>query len=75
MSSERVTLTVRGMTCGHCVAAVTKSLEAIPGVEAVSVTLEPPRAKVTYDPAKAKLETMTKATEAEGYPSAPAVGE
>jgi len=75
MSTERVTLAVRGMTCGHCVAAVRKSLTAIPGVLDAEVALEPPRAKVTYDPAKATVETMIKATEEEGYPSSPAAGE
>jgi copper chaperone len=32
--------TVRGMTCSHCVAAVTKELEALPGVESVDVRLD-----------------------------------
>jgi copper chaperone CopZ len=32
--------TVRGMTCGHCVASVTEELQEIPGVEQVDVVLE-----------------------------------
>ena len=32
---------VAGMTCGHCVAAVTQELGAIPGVDAVRVDLVP----------------------------------
>ena len=74
MSTERVTLSVRGMTCGHCVAAVKRSLEEIPGVEGAAVTLDPPRAEVTYDPSRATLESMRKATEEEGYPSSPVAG-
>ncbi len=31
--------TVSGMTCGHCVAAVTDELSALPGVRAVDVDL------------------------------------
>lgn len=31
--------TVRGMTCGHCVAAVTEEVTTIPGVTDVSVDL------------------------------------
>ena len=31
--------TVSGMTCGHCVAAVTGELSALPGVEGVTVAL------------------------------------
>jgi copper chaperone len=34
-----VTYTVRGMTCGHCVAAVTREVSAVPGVTEVSVDL------------------------------------
>jgi copper chaperone CopZ len=33
--------TVTGMTCGHCVAAVTEELTALPGVENVHVQLVP----------------------------------
>lgn len=32
---------VDGMTCGHCVAAVTEEISAIPGVSEVSVDLVP----------------------------------
>ncbi len=32
---------VTGMTCGHCVSAVTSELSAIPGVTAVEVDLHP----------------------------------
>ncbi|MET4062044.1 copper chaperone [Arthrobacter sp. UYP6] len=33
------TLNISGMTCGHCVASVTEELEALDGVENVSVDL------------------------------------
>jgi copper chaperone len=32
-------ITVKGMSCGHCAAAVTKALEALPGVTQVKVDL------------------------------------
>ena len=35
------TLLVAGMTCGHCVSAVTAELAALPGVGAVDVDLVP----------------------------------
>jgi copper chaperone len=35
------TYTVSGMTCGHCVGAVTKELSALPGVREVQVQLVP----------------------------------
>jgi copper chaperone CopZ len=33
------TYTVTGMTCGHCVSAVTSELSALPGVDDVTVQL------------------------------------
>ena len=33
------TLNIEGMTCGHCVQAVTKSLSAVPGVKVKSVAV------------------------------------
>ncbi|MEV7573978.1 cation transporter [Pseudarthrobacter sp. NPDC089323] len=33
------TVSVSGMTCGHCVSAVSEELEALAGVEAVDVEL------------------------------------
>ena len=33
------TLSISGMTCGHCVASVTEELEAIDGVDSVAVDL------------------------------------
>ncbi|RYP82704.1 heavy-metal-associated domain-containing protein [Nocardioides guangzhouensis] len=38
---------VAGMTCGHCVRAVTTEIGAIPGVEAVAVDLAAGRVQVT----------------------------
>ncbi|UWX98312.1 heavy-metal-associated domain-containing protein [Arthrobacter zhaoxinii] len=36
---ETTTLNISGMTCGHCVASVTEELEALDGVDKVSVDL------------------------------------
>ena len=74
MGKDHVALAITGMTCGHCVAAVKKSLAAVPGVVEVEVTLSPPRAVVSWDPSRTTVEMLTKATAEEGYPSAPAAG-
>ena len=37
---------IEGMHCGHCTAAVEKALRALPGVEAVEVSLEKNEARV-----------------------------
>jgi len=41
--------TVEGMTCGHCVAAVTEEVKQIPGVSDVEVLLEGGRLTVISD--------------------------
>jgi copper chaperone len=74
MEKNRVKLSITGMTCGHCVAAVKKALKAVPGVEEAEVTLAPPCAVVTCDPSRTTGEMLTKATAEEGYPSAPTAG-
>lgn len=38
---------VQGMTCGHCVQAVTQELAAVPGVDAVTVDLDSGTATIT----------------------------
>jgi copper ion binding protein len=42
-----VTVTVTGMTCGHCAASVREEVSSIPGVTAVDVDLA--SGKVTID--------------------------
>ena len=36
---QSTTLSIDGMTCGHCVQAVTKALSAVPGLKVKSVTV------------------------------------
>lgn len=57
-------LKIDGMTCGHCVAAVKKALEAVPGVESAEVSLTPGRAAVR---GHAPLKALLQAVEEEGY--------
>ena len=45
MASE-ITLTIVGMTCGHCVKHVTEALEGVNGVQKAEVNLESGVAKV-----------------------------
>ncbi|SHH95995.1 heavy-metal-associated domain-containing protein [Desulfofustis glycolicus] len=40
------TIRIKGMSCQHCVASVTKALEGLPGVSDVKVDLE--KGKATY---------------------------
>ena len=43
------TLSIEGMTCGHCTARVTKALQSVKGVTGVSVSLEKKNAVVEGD--------------------------
>jgi copper chaperone len=43
------TYTVTGMTCGHCVSAVTEEVGQVPGVTGVEVDLESGMLTVTSD--------------------------
>lgn len=66
---QTVELVVRNMTCGHCVNAVKKTLSAVPGVSVAEVALDPPRARVAFDPDVTTVDALRRATAAEGYPS------
>ncbi|MCO6412189.1 MAG: heavy-metal-associated domain-containing protein [Thiogranum sp.] len=62
--SETIHLTITGMTCNHCVAAVRKALAAVEGVEGVDVTLEPGGATVK---GTAATEDLLAAVKQAGY--------
>ena len=64
---ESITLNVNGMTCGGCVASVTRVLKAVPGVTEVLVTLQPSVASVTFDPARIQVPALRAAIEGAGY--------
>ncbi len=71
---KTVTLVVAGMSCGHCVKATRQSLASVPGVSDVAVTLVPPRAVVTYDPAATDVERLEAAVRDAGYSAKAAPG-
>ena len=60
------TYTVTGMTCGHCVNAVTEEVTALPGVTAVDVDLASGRLTVTSD-APVDDEAVRAAVDEAGY--------
>lgn len=64
---ESVTLKVNGMSCGGCVASVTRVLRALPGVGEVAVALAPGTARVTYDPQRIGLPEFKRTIEEAGY--------
>jgi Cu+-exporting ATPase len=48
--STKMVVSIQGMTCGACVAAVTSSLESLAGIETVSVSLVTELGTVEYNP-------------------------
>lgn len=51
-----IEIQVTGMSCQHCVAAVTRALEAVPGVTGVGVDLDSGLARVQGEAEAAALE-------------------
>jgi copper chaperone CopZ len=47
MSTDSLTYTVPGMSCGHCRAAITEEVEQVAGVASVDVDLDAKRVTVT----------------------------
>ncbi|MDO9064192.1 MAG: heavy-metal-associated domain-containing protein [Sulfuricella sp.] len=64
---EKITLTVKGMTCMGCVRSVKNVLEPIPGVAAVDIALESGQAAISFDPAKAGPDQFKAAIQDAGY--------
>jgi copper chaperone len=64
---EKITLTVKGMTCMGCVRSVKNVLEPLPGVGSVDITLENGQVAISYDMAKANVEQFRNAINDAGY--------
>jgi copper chaperone CopZ len=60
------TWTVQGMTCSHCVAAVTEELSALPGVSDVVVELDSGLVTVTAE-ADPSTDAVAAAVDEAGY--------
>ncbi len=60
-------LKVTGMSCGGCVSIVTKALNAVDGVEEVSVSLDQHEATVCYDDYVTSKALLKSAVFAAGY--------
>ncbi len=62
---QTVTLTIDGMTCGHCAGRVRSALAALPGTAEILVAIGSVR--VSYDPARVGVAQMAEAIAAAGY--------
>jgi copper chaperone len=62
---ERLTMTIEGMTCEHCVRAVRGRLEKTPGVKVDDVQIG--SAVIEYNPATTNVDDIEEAIADEGY--------
>lgn len=63
---DKVVLNVEGMSCGHCVNAVTQALSSLE-VQNVDVSLENKTVTVVYDDSKITVDQMKQAIEEQGF--------
>jgi copper chaperone len=64
---EKTIIKMDGMSCEHCVKAVSKAVGALPGVGGVEVDLKGKTVTVDHDPAAAPLEKIKSQIEDQGY--------
>jgi copper chaperone CopZ len=61
----KITLDITGMSCGHCVASVSRTLKGIEGVHVDEVRIG--SATVEFDESKTTTAAVAKAVTDEGY--------
>lgn len=66
--AQKIELDITGMTCDHCVNAVTGALKDVDGVTDAVVSLDEKRATVTAD--SVDIAKLIAAVEEEGYEAA-----
>jgi P-type Cu+ transporter len=71
MDADRTTLTLDGMSCAACAAAIERTLNELDSVEA-AVNFATERATVSFDPARVGVSDLVDAVEGIGYGAAPA---
>ena len=71
VSLERVSLRVKGMTCGTCPLAVRQALTQVEGMISVEVSYEKEHADVRYDPELTDPDKLIAAVDAIGFTASP----
>jgi copper chaperone len=69
---SELVMRIEGMSCGHCVARVTKALQATPGVTVKDVQVG--SAKVEHDGTQASVDAIVQSLDRAGYDSKPETG-
>lgn len=64
---EKNTLSVNGMSCGHCVNSIEGAVGNLEGVSTVKVHLTDGKVDVAFDPSKVSLDQIKETIDAQGY--------
>jgi copper chaperone len=64
---EKVTLTVNGMSCGHCVNAIEGNVGKLNGVSDVKVHLSEGKVDIAFDSAVISLDAIKETIGDQGY--------
>lgn len=65
--SEKMKMSITGMSCNHCKMKVEKALKTLDGVEQVSVDLQKGEAEVSFDPGKISAQDLKAVVGSAGY--------
>lgn len=64
---EKTTLTVIGMSCGHCVNAIEGAVGKVEGVNAVKVQLSEGKVAVEFEASRVSLDKIKDVIDDQGY--------
>lgn len=64
---EKQIINIEGMSCEHCINAITKAVKALSGVNSVNVNLKEKTVAVEYDNMKVSIDKIKEEIENQGY--------
>ncbi|MGX8232100.1 copper chaperone CopZ [Bacillus subtilis] len=64
---EKITLNVKGMSCGHCVNSIERSVGELQGIKSVKVHLEAGIVDVEFNPSEVSLSEIKETIDDQGY--------
>ncbi|MHB1515343.1 MAG: heavy metal translocating P-type ATPase [Acidiferrobacteraceae bacterium] len=67
MMTQEAEFGIEGLTCASCVGRVERALQALPGMEAVTVNLATDQATIRFDPTQIALPAILRAVQDTGY--------
>ena len=65
--TEKITISISGMSCASCVAAIENALKSFTGVKSANVNFASEKATVEYDPAITDIKKIKNVITATGY--------